>query len=91
MLEYLAQYWWILLGLLYTILLVFLMRRGLWESVGRKILLAAICVFILLIPSTRWAGGYPFAALVVLNLLTFVATENRHTKHTKTVSKRSDD
>lgn len=80
MLKNLAEFWWILPGLLYFVLLIVLMRYGLWEKVGRKVLLAAICIFILLIPSARWAGGYPFAVLTVLNLLLFVATDNRRAK-----------
>jgi hypothetical protein len=78
--ESLSQFWWVLPGLAYFILLAFLMRRGLWSTVGRKIHLAAICVFILLIPSMHWAGGYPFAVLTVLNVLLFVAAENRLAK-----------
>jgi hypothetical protein len=88
MLENLIAYWWILPGLLYGTLLLFVMRRGLWQTVGRKILLVAICVFILLIPSMRWAQGYPFAVLTVANLLLYVATENRQSK---TPSRRSDE
>ncbi|WP_155942976.1 hypothetical protein [Mycobacterium sp. 141] len=74
------DYWWILPPLLYGALLVFVIRRGLWETVGRKILLAAICVFILLIPATRWAQGYPFAVLTVINLLLYVAAGNRQSR-----------
>jgi hypothetical protein len=80
MLKNLAEYWWFLPPLLYLIVLVVVIRRGMWETVGRKILLAALCVFILLIPSSRWAGGYPFAVLTVINLLLFVATGNSQAK-----------
>jgi hypothetical protein len=79
-LKNLSELWWILPPLLYLILLVVLMRRGLWQTVGRNILLAGICVFILLIPSSRWADGYPFAVLTVANLLLYVATGNRRAK-----------
>ena len=80
MLDNLAQFWWIVPGLAYFILLAILMRRGLWATVGWKIHVAAICVFILLIPSARWADGYPLAVLTVLNVLLFVAVENRRAK-----------
>ena len=80
MVDNLAGYWWILPPLLYLILFVAIIRCGLWDKVGRKILLAAICLFILLIPSSRWLDGYPFAALTVINLLLFVVMENRQAK-----------
>lgn len=81
-------YWWILPPLLYLIFLGIVIRLGMWPTVGRKILLASICVFILLIPSTRrWAQGYPFAVLTVLNLLVFIWTGNRQA----TISSRASD
>jgi hypothetical protein len=80
MLENVIAFWWILPGLLYGTLLLFVMRRGLWQTAGRNILLVGICVFILLIPSSRWADGYPFAVLTVANLLLYVATGNRQAK-----------
>lgn len=86
MLENLFAYWWILPGLLYATLLLFVMRRGLWQTVGRKVLLVSICVFILLIPSMRWAEGYPFAVLTVANLLLYVATGNRQANKTASPS-----
>ena len=74
------EYWWILPALSYFVLLAVVARYGKWATVGRKILLASICVFILTIPSSPWGHGYPMAVLTVINLLLYIAVENRQAK-----------
>ena len=84
-LESLGQFWWILPWAAYLIVLWTLMRRGLWASVGRRFHLAAICVFVLLIPSMQWGGGYPFAIVTVLNVLLHLWADNGHATTSSTL------
>jgi len=68
------EYWWILASLVYCILLVVLIRGGMWAKSGPKIVLATLCVLVLLIPSMHAPGSYVNAMLVVLNLLILFRT-----------------
>lgn len=69
MLNNLGEYWWILPPLLYLILLVVLIRRGMWERTGIRIMFATTCLLILLLPSMHRPFSYVMAVLIVLSLL----------------------
>jgi uncharacterized membrane protein len=63
-----TEYWWIL-PLLYVVLLLILIRRGMWEGAGRIIVLVVNCVLILLIPTMQRSEGYVMAVIIVVSLL----------------------
>jgi predicted anti-sigma-YlaC factor YlaD len=62
-------YWWILPPLLYLILLVVLVRRGMWETTGTKIMLATTCALILFLPFMHRPLSYATAVLIVISVL----------------------
>jgi hypothetical protein len=68
-----AEYWWILVVLLYISGLALLMwvlgRRGTLKTTWPKVTLLINCVVIMLIPAMPSPGSYLNAAIVVLNLL----------------------
>ena len=65
------DYWWILASLAYVARLVFVVRRGTWETL-KPFLLVTICVFILCLPFEHPPLSYVNAVLTVVNLLLFV-------------------
>ena len=71
--SWLAEYWWILVILLYVILLALLMwvlnRRGTLKTAWPKISLVINCLVIMVIPAMHSPGSYFNAAIVVFNLL----------------------
>jgi hypothetical protein len=71
MLKNLGEYWWILLALLYVVVSVVVMRRGIWATVGQKIILSTIYVLILVLPAMHPPSSYVTAVGIVLNLLIY--------------------
>ncbi len=68
MFKNLGVLWWILPGLLYAILLIVVMRRGLWATLGQRIYWIGTCILVLLIPTKPAPSSYVLAVLVVFNL-----------------------
>jgi hypothetical protein len=68
----LTDYWWVLLPLLYFAVLMVLIRRGLWATVGQMVLVASLCAMILYLPFSRAPMSYVLAVLTVINFLLFV-------------------
>jgi hypothetical protein len=71
MLKTIGEYWWILLVLSYFIVSVVVMHRGLWATVGQKIIVSTIYVFILILPTMHPPSSYVTAVGIVLNLLIY--------------------
>ncbi|MCV7170447.1 hypothetical protein H7I41_11025 [Mycobacterium manitobense] len=67
-----TDYWWVLLPLLYFAVLVVLIRRGLWATVGQMVMLGSLCALILYLPFSHPPMSYVLAVLTVLDLLLFV-------------------
>lgn len=64
------EYWWILPPLMYAVLIIILIRRGMWEGAGRNTVLAVSCVLILLVPTMDPPTSFVIAVLIVISLLT---------------------
>jgi len=71
------DYWWVLPPLLYFAVLIVVIRRGLWATVGQVIMLAFLCESILYLPFSHPPMSYGLAVLTVLNLLLFVRVNVR--------------
>lgn len=71
MLKDVSGYWWILFAVLYVILCAVVMRRGMWSTVGQKIMLITIYALILLLPALDPPSSYIMAAGIVLDLLIY--------------------
>jgi hypothetical protein len=71
--NWLFEYWWILVALLYVVLIVILARalgrRGKFERTWPKITLATTCVIIVLIPTMHSPMSYVVAVISVFNVL----------------------
>jgi hypothetical protein len=72
-----SDYWWVLLPLLYFAVLIVLIRRGLWATVGQVVMLAFLCELILYLPFSHPPMSYVLAVLTVVNLLLFVRVNVR--------------
>lgn len=64
-------YWWILFALVYVIMCVVVMRRGMWSTLGQKIMLTTIYALILLLPALHPPASYILAVGIVLDLLIY--------------------
>lgn len=71
MLKDVSGYWWILFAVLYVILCMVVMRRGLWSTVGQKIMLTTIYALILLVPALHPPASYVLAVGIVVDLLIY--------------------
>lgn len=71
MLKDVSWYWWILFAVLYVILSVVVMRRGMWPTVGQKIMLTTIYALILFLPALHSPASYILAVGIVLDLLIY--------------------
>lgn len=69
MLDTLGEYWWILFLLAYCVILVVLIRSGIWARHGPRILLAISCAIILTIPFMDRPYGVVAAVFIVLSLV----------------------
>jgi hypothetical protein len=65
------EYWWILLALLYVVVSLVVMRRGMWATVGQKMILSTTYVVILVLPAMHPPSSYVVAVGAVLNLLIY--------------------
>lgn len=57
--------------LLYAVVSLVVMRRGMWATVGQKIILSTIYAFILILPTMHPPSSYVVAVGIVLNLLIY--------------------